>query len=353
MNKKRWISLALVGVMALSLTACKSDKGTESKTPDNSAAASQGATTSDWGVTRPEGLPEGYPTKEITWINCFSAGGAMETCIRIMGQIIRDNEGWDKSIVVNNIEGANGAIGWQTGVDADPDGYTTFFYPTAGVITSMAVDGTFMPDNLKMVCTLMADPGIIGVKADSPYETLEDLVNAAKENPGKISMGCTSVNGSEGLAIIQLEAASGCDFNAVPFDGETAVLTGVAGGHCDAFCLNVGDCRTFLEEGSIKALATGGEERSEFLPDVPTYQESGYDVVQLNVRGIAAPKDTDDAIIQYLSDCFEAASKTDEYLDQTKDMNIPYDFRNCGDAAELFAGFQTSYEELWQTNPWG
>ena len=353
MNKKRWISLALVGVMALSLTACTKKEGEETKQPTESTAASQGVTTSDWGVTRPEGLPEGYPTKEITWINCFSAGGAMETCVRIMGQIIRDNEGWNKSIVINNIEGANGAIGWQTGVAADPDGYTTFFYPTAGVITSMAVDGGFMPDNLQMVCNIMSDPGIIGVKSDSPYNTLQDLVEAAKANPGKISVGVTSVNGSEGLALIELEAASGADFNVVPFDGETAVLTGVAGGHCDAFCLNVGDCRTFLEEGSIKALATGSTERSDFLPDVPTYTESGYEVVQLNSRGIAVPKDTDPAIVQYLSDCFEAAFNTDEFMDQTKDMNVPYDFVGREECQAMFDGFQDTYEALWETNPWG
>ncbi len=352
MNKKRWVSLALAGVMALSLVACGGGT-TESKAPEESKAAESSNVDSNWNVTRPEGLPEGYPTKEITWINCFSAGSTVETCVRIMGQIIRENEGWNKSIVVSNVEGANGAIGWQQGVSSDPDGYTTFFYPTAAVITSMAVDGGFMPDDLKMVCTIMADPGIICVKADSPWETLEDLVNAAKENPGKITMGCTAVNGSEGLAIIQLEAAAGVDFNAVPFDGETAVLTAVAGGHCDALCLNVGDCRTFLDDGSVKALATGNTERSEFYPDVPTYQEAGYDVVQLNVRGIAVPKDTDDAIVQYLSDCFEAAANSESYLEQTKDMNIPYDFRGCTDAQELFADFQETYEALWEVNPWG
>ena len=208
---------------------------------------------------------------------------------------------------------------------AKPDGYTIGFAPTAQQITAIAQNRPYTFDKLSYIFNMMSDPGAVGVSSKSEYSTLQDLMNAAKENPGKISMGVTSVTGSEGLAVIQLEEASGAKFNVVPYDSETEVLTAVAGGHCDAYCLNVGDLATFLDQGTIKILGVGTKERSSIEPDVPTYGECGYDVTQVNSRAIAAPAGTDAAIVQYLSDCFMAAASDPDVQKQCAQMTIPYD----------------------------
>ena len=141
-------------------------------------------------------------------------------------------------------------------------------------------------EGLDIVCSTMIDPGIICVASGSQYNTLQELIEAAKANPGSVSIGVTSVTASEGLAVKQLETAAGCQFNIVPFEGTSAVMTAVSGNHCDALCLNVGDVKTFVDDGSLKVLATGDTTRSEYYPDVPTYQECGYDVIQSNCRAI-------------------------------------------------------------------
>lgn len=235
---------------------------------------------------------------------------------------------------------------------AKADGYTIAFAPTAQIITALGQGKDYTPDNLSYIFNMMTDPGAVGVNANSPYNSLKELIQAGIDKPGTISIGVTSTTGSEGLAMIQLMRASGADFKLIPFDGEPEVLTAVAGGNCDGFCLNMGDCTTFLEEGSIKVLAVGTEERSQFYPDIPTYQEEGYDVIQANSRAIAAPAGTDPAIVQYLSDCFMAAAQEQSVLDRVADLVIPFNSMGAADCQEAFMGYYEGYKNLWDTDPW-
>ena len=364
--KKRILALALAMTMCLALAACgggqtsgggsSAPSGGSASQSDGSDASSGGASSggaeSTWNVTRPEGLPEGYPTKEITYIYPFGTGSMQDVYIRVLAETIKEHEGWSNSIVVQQKEGASGDIGWSSFMQAEPDGYTLCFAPTAQIITALGQGKDYLPENLSYIFNMMTDPGCVGVAASAGYETLADLLNAAKEKPGTISIGVTSVTGSEGLAIIQLEEASGAQFNVIPFDGEPEILAAVAGGHCDAFCLNVGDCTTFLDDGSVKLLGVGTPERSEFYPDVPTYQEAGFDVIQANSRAIAAPAGTDEAIIQYLSDCFVAAANDPEVLERVAELNVPFDTMDCKTCQETFEGYYDSYKALWDAEPW-
>ena len=353
---KKLIALLMALVMIFALAACGSSTAAESST----AATTTTTTTttaatenSNWNVVRPEGLPADYPNKEITYIYPFGTGSMQDVYIRVLAEKIKEMEGWDYSIVVQQKEGASGDIGWSAFMNAKADGYTIAFAPTAQMITAMALGKSYTPDNLEYIFNMMSDPGCFGVSAKSEYTTLQELVEAAKANPGTISMGVTSVNGSEGLAVKQLMEASGAEFNFIPFDGEAEVLTAVAGGHCDAFCLNVGDCTTFLEEGSIRLLSVGSTTHSQFYPDVPTNQECGYDVVQVNSRAVAAPAGTDAAIIQYLSDCFVAAANDPDVIAQMESLNVPFDTMDHEACTAAFQSYYEGYKALWETQPWG
>ena len=340
---KKLVALLLALVMVLALAAC----GTSSK-PAESAPASE----STWNVERPAGLPADYPNKEITYIYPFGVGSMQDVYIRALAAVIKEREGWKYSIVVQEKKGASGDIGWSSFIESAPDGYTLAFAPTAQMITALTLGRDYTPDNLAYIFNMMTDPGAVGVAANSPYDSLEALLTAAKENPGTISIGVTSVNGSEGLAVQQLQNASGAVFNFIPFDDEVQVTTAVANGSCDAFCLNVGDCTTPIEEGTVKVLAVGTPTRSEFYPDIPTYQECGYDVVQANSRAIAAPAGTDPAIIKYLSDCFVAASQDPEVLEAVSALQVPFDTMDCDTCQKVFLGYYDSFKALWDANPW-
>lgn len=343
---KRLITLALALIMMLALAACGAK-------PAEAPAAPAAEKDPNWNVTRPEGLPADYPNKEITYIYPFGTGSMQDVYIRVLAETIKAKEGWKYSIVVKQQEGASGDIGWSAFIKSKNDGYTLGFAPTAQMITAMALGKDYTPDNMEYIFNMMSDPGCFGVSSKSSYKTLADLVEAAKTNPGTISMGVTSVNGSEGLAVKQLMAATGAEFTMIPFDGEAEVLTAVAGGHCDAFCLNIGDCTTFIEEGSINVLSVGTTERSPFYPEIPTNQECGYDVIQVNSRAISAPAGTDPAIIQYLSDCFVAAANDPDVLAQVAHLNVPFDTMGHEACTAAFDAYYQSFKTLWETEPWG
>ena len=354
---KKVSALALAAVMTLSLVGCGSSASSSSAAASQpassapaSSASSEAASTPATGEKAPR--PEGFPSKDITYIYPFGAGSGNDVYFRLLAEKVRQMEGWDKTFVVEYMEGASGDVGWTAIANAEPDGYTIGFCPTAMLIAGVAMDRPYGTEGIDYVSTMMKDPGVIGVAANSKYNTLEELIEAAKVAPGSISVGVTSVTTSEGLALKQLQKAAGCEFNIIPFDGESAVLTAVSGGHCDSFCLNVSDGKTFVDEGSIKYLATGDEERSVFYPDLPTYQEAGYDVVQVNLRAIGAPEGTDPAILQYLSDCFVAAANDPEVVAKAEEMQLPVMTLGTEEATAEFTAIEQSYKDLWATEPW-
>ena len=207
-------------------------------------------------------------------------------------------------------------------------------------------------DKVDYIFNMMSDPGAIGVGADSKWNSLADLVEAAKQNPGKITVGVTSTVGQEGLTMQLIEKAAGVDFNVVAFNGGADVLAGIVGGHVDAFCLNITDTTTFVENGQIKVLATGAEERSNFLPDVPTYKESGYDVRQVNMRAVGGPKGMPEPIRQYLENCLLAAAEDPEVKEQIKNMQIPLDSLGGAEINEAFGAITEGLVQLWNESPW-
>lgn len=359
--------LSLAGCSGSSSSTASSQAAPESQTSAPASSASAGpasgsdekvsfdqgpGTMDEAGIVHPEGLPEDYPSKNITWIYPFGAGSINDAYVRILAEKVKELEGWDVSIVIEYAEGASGDVGWSKIADAEPDGYTLGHTPTATLTSGIANGKNYTMEGLDIVCSTMIDPGIICVASGSQYNTLQELIEAAKANPGSVSIGVTSVTASEGLAVKQLETAAGCQFNIVPFEGTSAVMTAVSGNHCDALCLNVGDVKTFVDDGSLKVLATGDTTRSEYYPDVPTYQECGYDVIQSNCRAIGGPKGIDPAILQYLSNCFCVAAQQEDVKAKAADMQAPVVIMGTAEVTELFNSMEQSYRELWATSPW-
>lgn len=348
LNKKTKsiIALLLVAVMSFALVGCGSSK--------NESTESAGQTTSEATTSslRPEGVPADYPNKEIQWIYAFGPGSPMDAYFRILADKIQKMEGWKNGFVVTYKEGASGRIGWNAFAEAKPDGYTLGFAPSAMLISAVSEDVSYGADKMSYIINTMSDPGAIGVKADSKYNSLKELVEEAKANPGKITIGVTSTIGQEGLTVRLIEKASGAKFNMVAFDGEAEIFTAVIGKHLDAFCLNISDATTFIEEGQVKILATGDEKRSAFLPDVPTYKESGYDVTQLNMRGIGGPAGIPEPIRQYLENCFIAAANDPEVQAKAAEMKIPVDTLTGAELKAKFTAISETYRKLYEEDPW-
>lgn len=301
---------------------------------------------------RPDGVPADYPSQDIFYIYGFSPGSVQDVFIRDLMQKIPKTEGWNIAMQVQYKEGAGGRIQWRALANADPDGYTIGFAPSAMFISAIAEDLEYKYDNLSYIFNMMSDPGAIGVAYDSDIETLDDLVAAAKKNPGKIAIGVTSVIGQEGLTMKQIEKKAGVKFNLVAFDGGAEVMTQIMGGHLDGFCLNVSDTTTFVNDKQVKVIATGAQKRSQFLPEVPTYIESGFDVTQVNMRSVAGPKDLPEPIRQYLENCFIEASKDPEIQAKAKELQMPLDVMRGDETKKAQYAMGAAYQQLWEDDPW-
>jgi len=349
-KSKSILTLLLISILCFGLTGCGSKDA-----PAKEGTATQPATTTKsatWKVERPAGVPADYPNDDIEWVYAFGPGSAMDAYIRILGDTIQKNEGWKHGIIVTYKEGASGRVGWNAFAKAKADGYTIGFTPSAMLISSVSEEVSYGVDKMSFIFNAMSDPGAIGVGADSKYKTFQDLIDAAKANPGTVTMGVTSTIGSEGLTIKMLEKAAGVQFNMVAFNSGSEVMTAILGNHLDAFCLNVTDTTTFVEDKTERILATGADKRSEFLPDVPTYKEAGYDVTQVNMRGTCAPKGLDESIRQYLENCFIAAANEPEVKAKAAEMKIPVDTLKGAEMQAIFTKLAEGYAELYKSDPW-
>ena len=162
MSKKvlKAVALSMAAALALSLAACGGSSSSSSAAASSSAAGSEAAS-----GDASTGLPEGYPTQDITYINAFAAGSSYDVYFRLLAEKVRKMEGWEHSIVVEYKEGASGDVGWTALAQAEPDGYTIGFFPTAALINGVAAGRPYTTEGIENVMGMMSDPGVIGVAA--------------------------------------------------------------------------------------------------------------------------------------------------------------------------------------------
>jgi tripartite-type tricarboxylate transporter receptor subunit TctC len=251
-------------------------------------------------------LAQNYPRRAVQLIVAFAAGGSTDVGARILAGLAEKELG--QPITVVNKPGAGGQIGFTEIARARPDGYTLGFLNLPAVNTIILDPerkAAFNVDSFIPVINQVLDPGLIWVKADSPYKTLADLVEGAKKNPGKISACTTGILSDDHLAILMVQEAANCEFRIVHFDSGTQQLAGVLGGHVDVAFDNVGSVFKRIQSGEIRGLAVTDVERSKFLPNVPCTKELGMTtVISSSTRGVGAPKGTPADVVKVVETAF-------------------------------------------------
>jgi len=253
------------------------------------------------------------PGKTITMIIPFGAGGGTDIGARMLG----DDLGriLDTTVVPENVPGASGQIGLTELVSSAPDGYT-ISWGNAPITSPIYLDpsrgATFGPDDLVQVANYVFDPSDIIVAADSPYENLTDLVDAAKAQPGKITLSSSAVLSPSDFAIKALEKAAGVDFNVVYFDDPGQQRAATLGGQVAGEVSAVSESAGAIQSGEVKAISVFDSQPSKFLPGVPTAQSEGFDVEFGSSRIIVVPKGTPDEIVNTLSAAIKKAIEEED-----------------------------------------
>ena len=266
-----------------------------------------------------------FPNKPIQLMVGFPPGGSTDIAARVVASIAEKAIG--QPIVVVNRGGAGGQIGWTELVRQRPDGYYIGFInlpATNTVILDPERRAIFNEKDFTPIINQVLDPGVIWVRADSPYKTVQDLIDAAKKSPGTIRAATTGILSDDHLAILMTEeAAPGAKFRIVHLDGGATQFKEIMGGNVDVAFDNVGSIVKRVLSGEVRALTVLDDVRSKFMPDVPTSKEAGYPtVISSSTRGIAGPKGMPAPLVAKLQGVLKKAMEDPEHVKKLEDQGI-------------------------------
>jgi tripartite-type tricarboxylate transporter receptor subunit TctC len=252
-------------------------------------------------VLAPAALAQNYPSQTIRFIVPYPAGGATDVLARTVADKL--SQAWGQTVIVENKAGAAGTIGNGLVAKAAPDGYTVLIGITA-LIQQPAMMDKLAYDPLKdfAAVTLIArSPSMFAVPLDSPAKTLKDYVALAKSDPKKYgSFGTYGAGTSSHIQGALLNAQAGVDMTMVPFAGSAPLITNLVGGQVPSAFVDSASARPYQK--NIRALAVTGTQRMPGLPDVPTFQELGYQNFDpYGWFGVFLPAATPQPIVQKMS----------------------------------------------------
>jgi tripartite-type tricarboxylate transporter receptor subunit TctC len=258
-------------------------------------------------VVLPAGLAiaaDDYPNKPISVMIAYSPGGATDFQARIVTMVAANKNLLGQPIVILNRPGAGGKVGWNFFASrASTDGYQMAAYNVPHFIAqSIKFKTKYNIDNLEPIANWGADPAVLVVNKNSKFNSVKEMAAWAKDNPGKVTVSGAGLYVGHHIAFLQIQNALGVKLAYVPHKGGAPALKSVLGGQVMAGVNNLSDA--YRSRGSLKILGIADLKRDkQFLPDVPTFKEQGYDVddSSVNFRGIMVRKGTPQAVIDKLA----------------------------------------------------
>ncbi len=259
---------------------------------------------------------DAYPTKPVTMIVPFPPGGVADIVGRPLAATMEKT--LKQPIVVVNRSGAGGAVGMAHVAKSPADGYTILMALSSISIfpVSDRINGktpSYEMRDFAPIALVTADPTVLVVRADSPYRTLKDFVDAAKANPGKINYSSSGVYGTLHVAMEIFAHAAGIRLFHVPYQGGGPAVTALLGGQVEALASGPAAAIGQIKGGKMRALAAWSDKRLALMPDLPTFKELGYDAEFYIWAGVFAPAGTPAPVVARLREAVRAAVNEAEF----------------------------------------
>ena len=286
-----------------------------------------------------------YPSKPITWVCPYAAGGNADSRSRQVAKAMSAILG--QPIIIDNKAGAGGNIGTEVIARAKADGYTIGMGNFAPLAVNHALFKklNFDPANdVVPIGLIEKGPLILMVRNDSPYKSVKDIVAAAKANPGKLSYASGGIGGSHHLSGALLENAAGIDLIHAPYKSGAAGATDLMGGQVQMMFEQMYSAMPAIKGGRLRALAITSKTRSPLLPDLPTMAEQGFPAIEvLNWQGLIAPKGISPELIRTLNAALNKALQDPE----VKDKILSQGNEMGGGTPEVFAALIKTEAPRW------
>jgi tripartite-type tricarboxylate transporter receptor subunit TctC len=290
-----------------------------------------------------------YPSEPIQLIVPWPAGGGSDTSMRLVADALGKEIG--VSVVVVNKPGAGGAAGTRDIASAEPDGYTIGMVGNGVIARQYGNPNANALSDLEPIAFFGPDPGGLTVRADSGMTKVADYVEKAQASPGQLKNGSDQPGGSSYLAIAVYENELGMKVTRVPYEGYALQVQALLSGEVDSVTVPVSEVAQYEKSGDLKILGTSDSKRHFLLPDVPTFQEQGYDIVYGSWRMIVGPKGIPEDRLQILEEALVKAMSAPEFEERARNAGFNINPLGSEETAALVADYDEAvYPVLLEAN---
>ena len=256
-----------------------------------------------------------YPNRPITLIVPFGPGGESDTFARMIQRTIAENQFLDQEVVVKNVGGAGATIGSGQARKADPDGYTMLILHEALITAQVSGKVSYGPESFEPIAASGKTNMVIAVAEDSPYQTLQELMQAAKETPNELVFAANLGAPVHYAGLILEKELPGARFVYTQKGGGASRFEAVIGGHVDVSAFSLGEYVSF-KDGGLRAIAISSEVRHPEAMEIPTAKEQGFNFVHANMHFWWFPKDTEQSKIDFMADVIRKCMATPQVHSQ-------------------------------------
>ena len=333
MKRKLFLVILGVVILALALSAC----------------SSKGNSNTDGANQQAEAKKTDYPKRPIEMVIPFGAGGASDIFARQYAQIVEDYIGQPINCI--NKGGAGTIEGMTYAYGAAADGYTILeITPSLLIVEAQEKSSIKFRSEFEPIMRVMVDVVAFGVSKDSPFQTFDELLAYAKENPGKLKIGGISPGGLDEYIANGFAKEAGIEWTYVPYTSGSEVKAAVLGGELDVYQDKLISFLSLVESGDIRPLIVLSENRLEKVPllkDVPSAVEKGINFTQGSWRGFCIKKGVPEDVKQIIIDAFEKAYQDPRYKEmEEKSMIVTSGYLNAEDFRESWDEEYNGYVEI-------
>jgi tripartite-type tricarboxylate transporter receptor subunit TctC len=289
-------------------------------------ALGAGAVLSGGALPGAASAQDAWPNKPIQMVVPFPPGGVADISARPSAHVL--TRLLKQSVLVVNKPGAGGSVGAAQAARAAPDGYTILMALSSISVLPVAdrIQGrppAYELNQFAPVALISADPTVLVVRADGPYKTLKDLVDAAKAKPGTINYGSSGVYGTLHVAMEIFAGAAGIQMFHIPYQGGGPAVAALLGGQIEALASGPSAAIGQIKGGKMRALAVWGDKRLASMPDVPSMKELGYDATFYIWSGLFAPAATPAPILEALRASVKKMVEDPEFKEAMAKVETP------------------------------
>lgn len=289
---------------------------------------------------------QGWPSKPVKIIIPFAAGGGTDIAARHLQPLLQEVIG--QPIVIENKGGGGGIVGTEQLVRAQPDGHTIGMIVSSHA-SNPALYKTMSYDaikDVKPITILFRATNVWAAHPSAPYQTLAEVIAAAKAAPGKITVVTSGTGTAQHLGLEQLKLQTGVDIVHVPYRGAGPALNDLVIGQVQLGILNISSMLPHIKAGRLKGIAVTSGERSSFAPDVPSVAETvtGFDSVEW--FAFIAPAGVPDDIVEKIYAAIVKAARTPQYDAKVKEMGVELVLNKPADFTKMVAAEVAKFADI-------